>query len=283
MATYFAQAAGAIQSIEWDTAPTGGGTDLTWPPAADDVLCANGKAITWAAASVPTLTCARLTTAAEGGTAGGGFALSGSTAVAITADLTAGTTTCLTSTHTGTGVNGVTITGAVTGGSVANAYGARNQSTGTLTINGNVTGGSATNAHGAYNSSTGAITINGTVAASSTARAFGVYNNSTGVITVVGSLVDTEYCSAYAGAILWQPVAGVHYHKVFYSAGAAKYYALPPAQTDVRDGVFGGFSEPAWRITATSSCRRQVTCGWVSTTTTRAKRRARCTCLPSLT
>jgi hypothetical protein len=272
------------------------------------VLCANGNAITWAAADVPSLTCARLTTAAEGGTAGGGFALSGSTAVAITADLTAGTTTCLTSTHTGTGANAVavtgnvtggsgqyaygannnntgtltingnvtggsgsyaygarnntgtltingnvtggsvsgahgawntgtgtiTITGAVTGGSGTWAYGALNGSTGTLTINGNVIGGSATGADGAWNSSTGAITINGTVAASSTARAFGVYNNSTGVITVVGSLVDTEYCSAYAGAIYWQPVAGVHYHKVFYSAGAARYYSPPLDRGNVR-------------------------------------------------
>ena len=268
MATYFAQAAGAIQSIEWDTAPTGGGTDLVWAnldPA--DVLCANGKAITWAAASVPTLTCARLSTTGEGtGTAGGGFALSGSTAVAITADLTAGTTACLTSTHTGTGANGVTITGAVTGGSGSYAYGAvnqnpgtltitgavtggsgagahgaLNQSTGTLTITGAVTGGSVANAFGARNNGTGTLTINGTVAASSTARAFGVYNNSTGVITVIGSLVDTELCSAYAGAIFWQPASMAHYHQTPWNGSYNFRYTVPPMAQNVRDGVQRGY------------------------------------------
>ena len=125
MATYFAQAAGAIETIVWDTVPTGGGDVLVWANLQpDDVLVANGKAITWAAASVPTLTCARLSTAAEGGTAGGGFALSGSTAVAITADIQAGTSICVTSTHTGTGINAVTINGNVTGGSVSGADGA---------------------------------------------------------------------------------------------------------------------------------------------------------------
>ena len=150
MATYFAQAAGAIETIVWDTVPTGGGDVLVWANLQpDDVLVANGKAITWAAASVPTLTCARLSTAAEGGTAGGGFALSGSTAVAITADIQAGTSICVTSTHTGTGINAVTINGNVTGGSVSGAHGAYNNSTGTINITGPLTGGSGQYAYGA--------------------------------------------------------------------------------------------------------------------------------------
>ncbi len=315
MTVWYAQAAGAIQSIEWDTAPAGGGTDLTWPPAADDVLCANGKAITWAAADVPSLTCARLSTAAEGGTAGGGFTLSGSTAVTITADITAGADTCVTSTHTGTGANGVTVTGNITGGSTnykrgwvqsgsgtlavdgdctggtANTSGLyingasivtvtgdavggtgnldacgiqQNHSSSVVTLTGNITGGAArgyilmlgaltvyggtvtggsvANAFGLDRRGAGAVTINGNVTGGSAANAFGAYNNSTGAFTVIGSLIDTAQCSAYAGAIYWQPVAGVHYHKVFYAPATPKYYSLPPAQTDVRDGVFGGFS-----------------------------------------
>jgi len=94
---WYAQNPGASEDIDaedqWNDAPDGGGTVLMWPPAADDVLCANGNAITWAAADVPSLTCARLSTADEdaggAGVAGGGFTLSGSTAVAITADITA--------------------------------------------------------------------------------------------------------------------------------------------------------------------------------------------------
>jgi hypothetical protein len=34
--------------------------------------------------------------------------------------------------------------------------------------------------------------------------------------------------------LFWQPVAGVHYHKVFYSAGAARYYSPPLDRGNVR-------------------------------------------------
>ena len=324
MATFFAQAAGAIQSIEWDTAPTGGGTDLTWPPAADDVLCANGKAITWAAADVPSLTCARLSTTGEGtGTAGGRFTLSGSTAVVITADIVAGAGMCLYLTHT---AGMVTVNGDLTGGTGTNDCTAlSNYGTGSLTVNANtitgggsykckglyfnngtvvvnattiqagaaavgdtqgilgvvnapytisvtatniiggaqsegikqwggtaawditcpnIQGGAGAGAHGLCLLGTGVITINGNVTGGSAANAYGLVNSATGAATVIGSLIDTEQCGATAGKIYWRPVAGVHYHKVFHSAGAARYYTHPPAQTDVRDGIFAGFSEP---------------------------------------
>jgi len=136
----------------------------------------------------------------------------------------------------------LTITGAVTGGSGLGAHGALNQSTGAITIyTGPVTGGSAKDAHGAWNNSTGAITINGTVAASSTARAFGVYNNSTGVITVIGSLVDTAQCSAYAGAIFWQPASMAHYHQTPWNGSYNFRYTVPPMAQNVRDGVQRGY------------------------------------------
>jgi len=317
---WYAQANAAIQTAaNWHDAAGGGNALPSWPPAADDVLCANGKAITWAAASVPSLTCARLTTAAEGGTAGGGFTLSGSAAVAITADITAGTTTCLTSTHTGTGANGVTVLGDLTCGGTASAHcwlqtgtgdltvgsalspvtvtgGSNNNqvlrciSTGTITIygdciggthgqsrcvyangniivlygnvtavsagipvevrvgritiNGTCTGGGSAPALLHFTDAGNQITVNGDVLAGGSAGAYGIRNDSVnGSVTVVGSLIDTEQCGATAGKIYWQPVAGVHYHKVFYSAGTPKYYTHPPAQTDVRDGIFAGFSE----------------------------------------
>ena len=294
MTVWYAQKSGNISANDvFFDAPSGGNAkDVSAESDGTIILSANSYTI----AIDEDVTALRLSTADEdaggAGVAGGGFALSGNTAVAITADITAGTTACLTSTHTGTGVNAVTINGNVTGGSAYAAYGAYNSSTGTitingnvtggsgqsamgarhngtgtLTINGNVTGGSATNAYGAWNqttgvltitgavtggsgrdangawnNSTGTLTINGTVAASSTARAFGVYNNSTGVITVIGSLVDSATCGAYYGPIYWQPVAGVHYHKVFHSAGAARYYSPSPADSDVRFGTFAGFS-----------------------------------------
>ena len=147
MPTYYAQAAGAIQSVVWDTVPTGGGSTLTWPPGVGDVLVANGKAITWAAADVPTLTCARLTTAAEGGTAGGNFALSGSTAVAVIADIVAGSSMCVTSTHTGKGADKVAVTGNLTGG-LLDRYGWRQSGVGDLAVTGNITGGGGRDSYG---------------------------------------------------------------------------------------------------------------------------------------
>ncbi len=186
MSTYFAQGAGAIQSIVWDTVPTGGGDVLVWANLQpDDVLVANGKAITWAAASVPTLTCARLTTAAEGGTAGGNFALSGSTAVAITADIQAGTSICVTSTHTGTGANKVAVTGNLTGG-LKDQYGWRQSGVGDLAVTGNITGGSGRDSYGLDVIAASTVAVVGDITGGTADR--GGMRQSAGYLTVTGTI-----------------------------------------------------------------------------------------------
>lgn len=190
MPTYYAQAAGAIQSVVWDTIPTGGGSTLTWPPGVGDVLVANGKALTWQAAAVPSLTCTRLTTAAEGGTDGGGFALSGSTAVAITADILAGTSKCITCTHTGTGANKVTVTGNLqSGGPGTDCYAWNHTGVGSLAVTGNCTAGSVYKSSCLFIFAASVVTVNGIATGGSADQCRGITLNSNGCsLTLTGSL-----------------------------------------------------------------------------------------------
>ena len=278
MTVWYAQKSGNINAIEWDTNPAGGGTDLVWAaldPA--DILIANGKTVTINVDVV----CAELQVGAAGGkfqVASGASNVKIGDPLAdppAPTNLTAGPNISFIFYHTsGT----VSIYGSAAGGSAANAYGVQVMGAGGETVitvpsGGAITGGSADNAIGVYKHSGagGSVTIYGPVTGGSAQRAAGAANgvattafsiNGTvtggsatsgipapgasgqaGLITIIGSLVDTETQAAVAGSINWQPVAGVHYHKVFYAAGAAKYYSPPPAQTDVRDGVFAGFSD----------------------------------------
>ncbi len=185
MPTYYAQAAGAIQSVVWDTVPTGGGSTLTWPPGVGDVLVANGKALTWVAEAVPALTCARLTTAAEGGTAGGNFALSGSTAVAVIADIVAGSSICVTSTHTGKGADKVAVTGNLTGG-LKDRYGWRQSGVGDLAVTGNITGGGGRDSYGLDVIAASTVAVVGDITGGTADR--GGMRQSAGYLTVTGTI-----------------------------------------------------------------------------------------------
>jgi len=136
MATYFAQANGNITDIEWDTAPGGGGTDLTWAELqATDILCANNHTITINGA----VTCARISNNGETiGTAGGVFNVGISTTLAC--NIVTGAVPCVVST-VGVG-DTLTVNGSVTGGTAANAHAIRHNGAGTIAITGtNVYGG----------------------------------------------------------------------------------------------------------------------------------------------
>ena len=74
--------------------------------------------------------------------------------------------------------------GSATGGTGASAFGAHNQTSGTINFTGNAAG-SAT-ATGAHNLSTGTITITGNATGGTGALAFGANNLSTGTITITG-------------------------------------------------------------------------------------------------
>jgi len=135
--------------------------------------------------------------------------------VTLTANVFAGTTTCVTATsnvtanivgdvHGGSGTavygctktgNGtLTVTGNCYGGSGTSSYGVQNNSTSaTIAVIGNCYGGSGGSAHGVYNGTAGTVTISGNVYGSDViSTAFGVRNNTSGTVTIGGSV--------YAGA-----------------------------------------------------------------------------------
>jgi hypothetical protein len=149
-------------------------------------------------------------------------------AATITADVLAGTTSCVVasgSAYTLTVVGDVTggtgdlalglfnndaadivITGNVTGGSGVAAVGMYNFSTGPVTITGNVTGGSGVDAVGMYNTTTGRVIITGNVTGGSAPNALGVINGTGGVVTIVhGNIINTAIASAVVGAIVYDP------------------------------------------------------------------------------
>lgn len=143
------------------------------------ILAANGKTI----AINQNVTALRLSTAVEGGdsTAGGGFTVSA--ARTITANVTAGTSVCLTCSHT-TGST-VTVNGTSTGGSGTSIYGTQNTSTGAITIT-SCTGGSGNTAAGLRNDSTGIVTATNATGGNGTSS-YGIYNVVDAVLTVTNA------------------------------------------------------------------------------------------------
>jgi hypothetical protein len=126
MTTWFAQNSSVnIDSVnQWNDDPAGAGTWLTWASLGSaDVLVANGKTLITINVS---FTCTTITTAATGGTAGGGFICSTS-GITITSDVAAGTGVGLEFNHTsGTSY----MTGNITTSNSSYAYGIYNSSTG---------------------------------------------------------------------------------------------------------------------------------------------------------
>ncbi len=252
MATYYAQASGNINAIEWDTVPTGGGTDLVWADLlVTDILVANA----WTVAINVSFTCAQINTL----TNSGGFTVAA--AVTITAAILAGTTTCVTTSGTGytlTVVGNVTagsasnargilinsaipvnVTGNITGGTFSNTPGIYNASTGALTVVGNVTGGGGANAYGVQTVSSGALTVTGNVTGGSATSAYGIYNSSTGVSTINnGNLINTATTSAIAGKCVYNPGA-INYIQYPKTAGTINY-PQQLAVENVREAIVHG-------------------------------------------
>ena len=224
MATWFAQNSSVnIDSVnQWNSAANGSGSWLTWASlAAGDVLVANGK--TSIAINV-NVTCATLTTAATGGTAGGGFILSAG--VNITANIDCGTTTCVTRSAAGgsnciiTGnLTGSTTTGSVTAywhsstgttnivgnvvGGTSSGFGAT-VSNGVVNITGNVTGGGAGNICYGINYSAGSLAITGNVTGGTQIYSYGILAAASISIVIVGDIIPSATTPAIGlvGAVL---------------------------------------------------------------------------------
>lgn len=217
----------------------------------------------------------KISTEAGAGTAGGGFITTASTAVTVTANIVAGTTTVLTPvSSTGT----LTWTGDVTGGA-GGGYGVALSSSGcTFNLTGNSTGGSAVSAtHGIYSTTSSSFTVSGVCTGGSYAGgSFGCYNNGTGTSTVVnctggsaagangcvanaagaltvtGNITDTTTASGAAGRIVWSPAAATNFIKRIGDGTPAAYYLTSnvaggahPAVADVKTGVEYGWDGAA--------------------------------------
>jgi hypothetical protein len=218
-------------------------------PQSGDIVCANGKTVT-IDMDLAAYTFDRLTTVATSpAAAGGGFTMGISGT--INANITAGTTPCLTSTGTGTTlvINGeikgggssgargltcsgdctVTITGNVTGG-ISNGHGIQCSAACTVTITGNVTGGSNTYAYGIYCNAACTVTITGNVTGGSSGP--GIYCNAACTVTITGNVTGGSgayahgiYCYAanniitISGTILGKTAMGVYL--VSYTTGSS--------------------------------------------------------------
>jgi hypothetical protein len=271
MATYYAQGAGVIDEVEWDTTAAGGGTDLVWAnldPA--DILVANGKAITIDLS----FTCAKISTLAYTGTVGGSFTVTA--ACTITADLeygSAGGETCLTTSGTGyalvitgdilastggvaskrglsvvTALTSVTINGDVTGGAGTSNHGVNVESGTTVTVNGSVTQGTGSSARGIH--SNGAVIVNNGIVSGIATQPSGnaIYTSAASGITLNNcNLIYGTGSSPVLGAIIFNPGANnyIQIPKTTGGAGTYKYGKTIPA-ADVRSGVDGdGANAPA--------------------------------------
>lgn len=191
MATYYARKAGNINASDvWATTPSGTAGAQTF--VSGDVLVSNSFAITVNVSTDLGSTGEVRNDTTGGATAGGSFALSNG--VTLTANVYAGSVTCVTLTST----NSATIVGNITGGTSANAYGVSTSSTGTITITGSVTGGTAASAYG-INTTTNSskITITGNITAGSGSASAGAWIDAAAVvITVTGNVTGGSSANA---------------------------------------------------------------------------------------
>lgn len=191
---YAANSGVAIDSNNMWATTNGGALFVSWADIKTNgtyTLAANGKT---AININDSFTCTRISTAVEtGSTTGGGFTVSGSSAIVITGNVQGGSTPCVVCTHTGTGANGFTVVN-ITAGTSVNASGVNNTSSGTINCT-NSTGGSNT-ARGIVNSSTGAVNIAGLCKGGTAAASAGLYCSGSGavdVLNVTGGSNGTSY------------------------------------------------------------------------------------------
>ena len=207
MATWFAQTSNAnINAANmWNSAPGGGGTVLTWPPAPTDILVANNKLVRL---NVST-TVAEIRNDATGGATPQGYFAFTTNDVTLTADAYLGSTQTLMTSNTPTGpyafvgnmysgafvstaIAGfnapgtLTITGNIYAGNAGAARGIVFGGTGTINIIGDIFGGSASDAEGIYTTTACNITHTGNVVAGSNAIARGIRNGGSGTVAVSG-------------------------------------------------------------------------------------------------
>ncbi len=224
-------------------------TPISWSTvnSSGNNLYANGCAFTVANGNTWNLGTGKLSTEAGVGSGGGSFTFASAATVTATSNIVAGTTSGIV---LGGGGSVTTITGNITGGTAASAYGVTMSSgsfilsgnvlgggnatghgilgsSGAITISGNVTGGSvAAGSYGIYQTSTGNISVNGIISGGSAAGAEGIRNtNATAVTTITGSLVYTQYAAPVTGKTIFNPSDATKYITVYRTdAGVTNFY-----------------------------------------------------------
>jgi hypothetical protein len=250
-ATYYAQGAGEITAVQWDTSAGGGGTDLIWGNLANgDVLDANSYAISIA----NNVGSSGVAVTLKNDTAAGGFTVDISAVAALTlyTSLTTGTATCLSISGAGSAGTELTIIGTIAGGTAASASGVADTHTGAganIVVQGDITGGTNATARGYYfTGSTGVVVITGNATASVGAAVYtssggtasitgnciagshassikdsaGCVGGGAGTLTIVGSIINSEDAVGVIGNITWNPTApsnGVTGHYIQFVGG----------------------------------------------------------------
>lgn len=175
MANYRAVANGNWSALAtWQDDSSGSYVASTVLPGAADVVYANNFTVTL---DINITVLSIRTTTATNVNAGGGFTFG--TASTVTADIIAGTSTCLT--HGLTTIK--TVIGNITGGLLSTVHGIVSSSTGTLIVIGNTTGGSNSNASGIANGA-GQLNVTGNCIGS-LGRAI---TNGAGTLTITGNV-----------------------------------------------------------------------------------------------
>lgn len=184
MATRYAVSTGIWNDVtRWD-----GGTTL---PDVGDTVVANGFTVT---IDIDVTVVEIRTLALGGGASGGGFIINNG--ITLTADVLAGTTTCLT--YNGTSGNSANIVGNING-SVATSgrSGVSNASTGTLNITGTTQGGGASSTWAANNATTGIINLTGDSLGGTGYLSTGVNNVGNGTVNVTGNVSGSSGQSSH--------------------------------------------------------------------------------------
>lgn len=180
MANYFARKAGNINAVDvWATTPSGTAGDYFSSFTSSDVLMSNSFTVTL---NVNTTVQEIRNDTTGGATAGGSFSISAG--VTLTANIYAGTATCVNISGTGN----ATIVGNVTGATSGNgAHAINNTTSGTVSITGKVTGASGGSFSYGINQSSTTLNITGNCA--SAGGGYAIFING-GTVNVTGNVTS---------------------------------------------------------------------------------------------
>lgn len=201
------------------------------------------------------------------GRTGGTFTVATSTSpITVHANREAGTSVCLAVSGSANANPALTLLGYSKGGSGINTHGTQSSHTvGTLALGTAVnTGGSGAGARGFYLSSAGPVTFSGScigklaagcenagggnytwaadcIGSDTSVDTVGCRNASTGSITITSNLLNNTKGAAISGNVYWNPASASNYYRVQGpTSGSWEYLSMPPAITDVKNGVTYG-------------------------------------------